>query len=517
MSKTLDLFDAEADTPPSESLSKTDDAPDLPEGWASASIGGICQLNPGKPAANSLPADAPVSFVPMPAVDAQTGMIADTIEKPFHEVRGGYTAFAEGDVIFAKITPCMENGKSAIARNLTNGLGFGSSEFHVLRPNGVALAEYLFYFVRQEAFRRVAEENMTGSVGQARVPAEFLRQYPVPLPPLAEQTRIIAAIVEALMHVEAARKKLAHVPVLLKRFRQSVLAAACSGRLTADWRDANPDTEPASVLLERIAQERRAKEGKNYKQPAPLDTSDLQELPDTWQWTTVGGVCRVQGGFAFKSTEYLAGGVPLIRISNLIGGKVVPTTNDVFLPPQFSVKLKEFALNPGDLLMALSGATTGKMGVYESHTPALLNQRVGRFLNDPDVISQSYLRLCIALLTERILKDAYGAAQPNISPNQIELFECALPPLVEQAEIVRRVEGLFALADALEKRVAQATARVEKTTQAVLAKAFRGELVPTEAELARQEKRTYETASELLARVTTHRPGLQTRSRKQSQ
>src|SRR5205823_5142697 len=102
-------------------------------------------------------------------------------------VRSGYTAFRDGDVIMAKITPCMENGKAAIVRNTTNSLGFGSTEFHVLRPNGVALAEYLFYFIRQESFRAAAEAEMTGSVGQRRVPAAFLQAAELPLPPLAEQ------------------------------------------------------------------------------------------------------------------------------------------------------------------------------------------------------------------------------------------------------------------------------------------------------------------------------------------
>src|SRR5208282_1768296 len=94
----------------------------------------ICELNPPKPSGDTLSLDAPVTFVPMPAVDAELGAITAPEIRKFSQVRKGYTAFREGDVIFAKITPCMENGKSAVARNLTNGLGFGSTEFHVLRP-----------------------------------------------------------------------------------------------------------------------------------------------------------------------------------------------------------------------------------------------------------------------------------------------------------------------------------------------------------------------------------------------
>lgn len=106
----------------------------------------------------------------------------------------------------------------------------------------------------------------------------------VNLPPLAEQQRIVDAIEAALTHVNTAREQLARVPKILKRFRQSVLAAACSGQLTADWREANPDIEPASVLLERIRAERKIKEGKKYKEPAPVDLSELEELPEGWEW-----------------------------------------------------------------------------------------------------------------------------------------------------------------------------------------------------------------------------------------
>jgi type I restriction enzyme S subunit len=130
----------------------------------------------------------------MPAVDAHAGAIVGATDRAFGEVRSGYTAFRDGDVLFAKITPCMENGKAAIARGLKNGLGFGSSEFHVLRPSAAALAEYLFYYIRQESYRRQAEEHMTGSVGQKRVPADYVENTEMPLPPLAEQRRIVAKV-----------------------------------------------------------------------------------------------------------------------------------------------------------------------------------------------------------------------------------------------------------------------------------------------------------------------------------
>src|SRR5262249_24344639 len=163
---------------------------ELPEGWASVKIPDVCELHPPKPKADQHSADLPVTFVPMPAVDADAGAITNPSIRTFGEVRKGFTSFRDGDVILAKITPCMENGKAAVARDLLNGLGFGSTEFHVFRSNGAILADCLFYFLRQESFRKAAELEMTGSVGQKRVPAEYLEGVELPLPPLAEQRRI---------------------------------------------------------------------------------------------------------------------------------------------------------------------------------------------------------------------------------------------------------------------------------------------------------------------------------------
>ena len=105
----------------------------LPEGWEVVTLPDVCEINPPKPPPHVLPPDAPVTFVPMPAVDAEQGTITRLESRPFGKVRKGYTSFRENDVIMAKITPCMENGKAAIARGLQNGFGFGSTEFHVLR------------------------------------------------------------------------------------------------------------------------------------------------------------------------------------------------------------------------------------------------------------------------------------------------------------------------------------------------------------------------------------------------
>lgn len=146
----------------------------------------VAQINP-RFDKTSLADDALVSFVPMAAVGAADGQIDASTTRPFGEVKKGYTPFREGDVLFAKVTPCMENGKMAVARGLKNGVGFGSSEFHVLRPTERVDAKYLYHFVSSESFRKEAARHMTGAVGLRRVPTAFLSDAELPLVDLDEE------------------------------------------------------------------------------------------------------------------------------------------------------------------------------------------------------------------------------------------------------------------------------------------------------------------------------------------
>ncbi len=164
-------------------------------------LGEVCDVNPRAKRTGRMAEDMAVSFVPMAAVDERLGAIAVHEERPLAEVSKGFTAFEDGDVLFAKITPCMENGKAALARNLTNGIGRGSTEFYVLRPREKILAEYIYYFIRHPSFRAAAKRNFTGTAGQQRVPKSFIENVPIPLPTLQEQ-RKIANLLNRATYVE---------------------------------------------------------------------------------------------------------------------------------------------------------------------------------------------------------------------------------------------------------------------------------------------------------------------------
>ena len=155
---------------------------DMPLGWAPTTLDQVAYINPPG-AATVVPDGQAVTFVPMAAVEELTGRMSVALSKPFAEVKKGFTRFRDGDVLFAKITPCMENGKIAVARGLAGGIGCGSTEFHVLRPRSAVSAEYLRYFLVRSVYRQEAQRNMQGAVGQRRVPVDFLRQSALPLAP----------------------------------------------------------------------------------------------------------------------------------------------------------------------------------------------------------------------------------------------------------------------------------------------------------------------------------------------
>ena len=157
-------------------------------GWGLQKIGDICEINPKKAKESKLHSELKISFVPMPAVSEYVNIDATEI-KTYEEVKSGFTYFAENDVLFAKITPCMENGKGCIARGLCNGIGFGSTEFHVIRPTAKTNPYWIYNVTVFKQFRKDAAANMTGSAGQRRVPAKFLENYKVALPPIELQTQ----------------------------------------------------------------------------------------------------------------------------------------------------------------------------------------------------------------------------------------------------------------------------------------------------------------------------------------
>ena len=201
------------------------------ESWEDKLLGDVCTVNPKKIDAKNLDDNLEVSFVPMAAVSDVLGEIVNHEVKNLQDVRTGFTNFSKGDVIFAKITPCMENGKSAIVGPLVNDIGYGSTEFYVLRCKEELNNKYLYHMVRNTTFRAEAKAVMTGVVGQQRVPKTFLQEYQLLLPTLSEQHEIVRLIDDLLARERKAQQAAEQALASIDLMKKSILARAFRGEL----------------------------------------------------------------------------------------------------------------------------------------------------------------------------------------------------------------------------------------------------------------------------------------------
>ena len=399
--------------------------------WPTKPLGEVALLNPKKSAVAAFSDGLEVSFVPMSAVDDASGAITAPVVRTLGAVRKGYTYFADGDVIFAKITPCMENGKSAIAQGLLNGIGFGSTEFHVVRPGPSTMAEWVHLVLRSQSVRDAAENSMHGAAGQQRVPVEFLQDLPIPLPPLAEQRRLVARI-EAL-----------------------------TARLTQA----------------RQARQEATAEAQQMKQA--VWNGVFSEFPETC-WIPIGRHARIQGGYAFKSEWFVQDGIRLLRNQNVYHGEL-EWSDTVHLPTPRRGEFPDFELVEGDIVITMDRPLikTGLKAarVCKKDLPCLLLQRVGRFQFDKE-LSPDYLFhfLFSQAFIPHISGDGRSCAVPHISAKQIEAIRIPVPKRSDQKRIVERLEAFETKQTELHRLQSETDADLAAFTPALLAKAFRGEL-----------------------------------------
>lgn len=204
---------------------------ELPEGWEWVRLGDVCRINPRKPLTLIRHDGAPTTFVPMSAIDGEKGSVLNPEQRRFEEVRRGYSYFEDGDVLFAKITPCMQNGKHFIATGLIDGIGFGTTELHVIRPADSMLAEWIHSFLRQPSLLRMAMHNFRGSAGQQRVPAEFISNLRLPLPSVSLQRRIIRRLQTQSEAIDALRSGVKNELNAVTAMSEAYLRAAFDGSL----------------------------------------------------------------------------------------------------------------------------------------------------------------------------------------------------------------------------------------------------------------------------------------------
>ena len=287
--------------------------------------------------------------------------------------------------------------------------------------------KFLFYYLFSQ--KQNIKDKAEGGA-QPNISKEKLINFPFPLPPLKEQHRIVQKIEQLFALVDIIEVNKKALEKLIERAKSQVLNDAVAGKLTHQ----DPNDEPAEELLKRIG-----------KTTAP-DTPYEKMLPKGWAWCKLGEVCSFENGYAFNSNDYQKKGIPLIRISNIKDGEI-DISKAVYIEAEYD---KRFIIEYGDLLIAMSGATTGKMGAYKLDRKALLNQRVGNIkVRNKDVCFSEFRDYFMQTKSNEILKMAYGGAQPNISGKMIKNLFFPLPPLKEQPRIVQKIESYFTFFDVI--------------------------------------------------------------------
>jgi type I restriction enzyme S subunit len=351
------------------------------------------------------------------------------------------------------------------------------------------------------------------------------REIEVPIPPLNEQRRIVAKLDAIFERTRAARARLESLPAMLDQLRQSILAAAFRGDLTKDWREAHPDVEPASVLLERIRAERRRRwdeglraKGKDpkkatYEEPVPVDASELPELPAGWAWASIDQVADYRRhslkagpfGSALKKQDYSKTGYKVYGQEQVIAGD--PFFGDYFVDEAKYRELESCAVCPGDLLVSLVG-TVGRVLVLPMNAkPGIINPRLVKVsLAEGGLLPTALQRfLQSPFAKDRMSAHSHGGTMEILNLGILRSLPVPVAPIAEQRRLLEAIASALNVIEALESRFRTATNRVASAEQASLARAFRGELVPQDP--------NDEPASVLLERIRAARSAEPVRSR----
>ena len=484
----------------------------LPTGWAWSTLASIGVINPRINADG----DQVASFVQMSSIPVAFTDAHVTEPRRWRDIKSGFTQFAEGDVGVAKITPCFENGKSTVFQNLSNGIGAGTTELHIVRPLGRISPRYVLLFLKNPSFLRDGEATMTGTAGQKRLPRTYFENSPFPLPPLAEQARIVARVDELMRLCDALEAKgrleaeqharllgtllgtltdsgtpeelaanwqrvAAHFDLLLDRpeavdaLEQTILQLAVRGLLVPqDQKD-----EPATALMEQIraARARQLTDVSRRKLRADLPAVDEEEWPfeppPGWVWTRFGEVTQVSGGITLGRKGAIASplSLPYLRVANVQRWKLVlDSMKEIVIDES---ELPRYQLADGDLLITEGGDwdKVGRTATWRSELPECLHQNhVFKARGYTTTWNPCWAELYLNLDVARAYFAASAKQTTNLaSINMTELRHCVfpLPPLNEQARIVARVTDLRRLCADLRQRLA-----ASQTTQSHLAEAL---------------------------------------------
>lgn len=468
---------------------------DVPGNWVWTKLGKITTINPPKMKTNNIDDEQVCSFIPMNVIDEKTGKIKEAENRPLKKVKKGYTNFLEGDILFAKITPCMENGKSSLAENLLNGFGYGSTEFYVIRHSNVTNKKYIYYLVRSYEFRQQAKYKMQGAVGHLRVPKQFMEGYPVALPTLNEQERIVSRIESLFFKLDRAKELIEEAREDFDNRKAAILAKAFRGELTEKWRKQHDDVESAEDLLKRLYEKKEMITGKKVKGSEVVEVA--YELPEKWEWVKtqdISSLITKGSSPKWQGINYVEDDSQVLFItSENIRDGYVDLRKEKYLELEFNNKQKRSILEYGDVLLNIVGASIGRAAIFKLNKIANINQAVSiiRLVNKS---MNKYLNYYLNAPTAKgyYMQSKVDVARANLSLKDVCNIPIPLPPLEEQKEIVRILDKLLEEESRIEE-LTQLEEQIELIKKSILGKGFRGELGTNDPE--------EESALELLKEV----------------
>jgi type I restriction enzyme S subunit len=495
--------------------------PELPAGWVWTSAEEcVKRITDGE---HLTPERSETGILLLSARNVQNGWLSldkvDYIPEHVYEVLTRRLLIEPGDVLLScsgtvgRSCVVPENLKFALVRSVA-----------VLKPLA-GMGNFISYALRSPQLQQQIDKKKT-QTAQANIFQGSIKKLIFPVPPFNEQRRIVAKIEALKARSQRVKEELEAIAPLLDQFRQSVLAAAFRGDLTADWREKNPDVEPASVLLERIRAERdrryeqecQKSEAQGRKKPTPfkqniepIELSSLPTIPDTWSWERIVNISNVIGGvtkgrkFGNRKTIML----PYLRVANVQDGFL--DLNEIKEIEVLPEDLQKYHLEYGDILFT-EGGDRDKLGrgtVWLNNLENCIHQNhVYRARLYYPGVSSSY----ISLATKSKYAKAYFFANANQTTNLASInittlgnLPLPIPPEKEQEKIVYRVNKFFKVADIIEQQYKEAQAYLDQLNQSILAKAFRGELVPQDP--------NDEPASVLLEGIRAEREKLDTKKK----
>lgn len=425
---------------------------EIPEGWMWVRIKEITILNPK----NDLDDNLKTSFIPMTLLsDGYRSSYTYEI-RSWGEIKKGFTHFAVGDIGIAKITPCFQNRKSAIFTKLESNFGAGTTELSIVRVIQNTLSrKYLLWFFKSAYFIENGIKSFTGTAGQQRIHKDYLTHCVFPLPPLAEQKRIVAKIEELLPLVDRYEQAWTKLEEFNRRFpedmKKSILQQAIQGKLV----EQRPEEGTAQELYAQIQAEKQRliKAGKLKKEkPLPEITEDEKpfEIPNGWMWVRVGDIFAHNTGKAMNGSAKKidkAGSIrKFITTSNVYWNSFdLSAVKEMFFSDD---ELERCTVSKGDLLMCEGGAYYGRTAIWTYDYDICFQNHVHRLRPYGILELLFFYHLFYFYKTNNMMK-AKGTAMPGLSSQALHQMPVPLPPLGEQKRIVARLEELLPLCERL--------------------------------------------------------------------